>query len=154
MIASALSCSSSDDSEPEVIKSKVQITRIEIPTIPLDNGSNWDVGSNPDLFIKMHDHTSASPQLESPTVWNINLTPPNVFYCTLPPNESSDLVNASLTVQAFDDDSDDALAGADDFIGEITFRISDYTSGSNKYPPFVTKSVNGLIVIVYFTWKD
>lgn len=146
-------CSSDSDSSDDqlpVAKTKVGINRIEVNLIPT---SNWDFGSNPDLYVAIHDHTTSSAQLTSPTFWDISLTPTTPFAWLLPANQTSNLTAATMTVQVFDNDTDDDLAGDDDFVGEVFFRISDYTSGSDKYPPMVYKVTDGVMVSMYLTWE-
>jgi hypothetical protein len=154
MGSAVIGCSSDSSSDPIVTKTKVSITKVEISTIPATNGTiNWDIGSNADLYVNIHDETTSSPQLRSATVWDINILPGQAFQCTMPANQNSDLVNSSITIQAYDDDSDNVAGGADDYMGEAMFKISDYTSGPNKYPPLVYKTVNGLTVSIYLTWE-
>ncbi len=154
IIITAISCSSDSDSNPTVTKTKVSITKVEISTIPATNGSiNWDTGSNADLYVNIHDQTTSSPQLRSETVWDINILPGQAFQCTMPTNQSSDLLNSSITIQAYDDDSDNIAGGADDYMGEATFNISDYISGPDKYPATAHKTSNGLTISIYMTWE-
>ena len=156
IIAMFFGCSKDESSSAaEVVKTKVKITQIQVNTIPQYNGSLlWDALSNPDIFIKLHDETSSVGVTASTTLWNFVPTIANSFLLNFTtPIESTDLINTSLTVQVYDDDSDDSFAGADDKIGEVTFNIYPYTVGADKYPLFDVKSINGTMVTILMVWE-
>jgi hypothetical protein len=146
---------SSDSSTPEIVKTKLKITEIEVNTIPLYNGSLlWDSLSDPDIFIKLHDETSTVGTTASTTLWDFVPTLANSFLVNFTtPIQTTDLINTTLTVQVYDDDSDDSFAGADDKIGEVTFNIYSYTIGSGKYPSFAVKTINGTMVTIRMVWE-
>lgn len=136
--------------------SKVKITKIEVVTIPSTNGIlNWDSASDkPDIYIKLSDETgTTTPKFG--TIWNFIPSLATTYSVTLTaPLVSSDLNNSILKVQVWDDDSDNTFdLNGDDKIGEVPFKIINYTTGSNKYPPFVSEAVNGTQVIIYTTWE-
>jgi hypothetical protein len=150
-----LSCSSDSSTPAEVVKTRVKITQIQVNTIPQYNGSLlWDSLSDPDIFIKLHDETSNVGTTASTTIWNFVPTLANSFLLNFTtPIQSTDLINTSLTVQVYDDDSDDSFAGADDKIGEVTFNIYPYTVGADKYPLFDVKLINGTMVTIHMVWE-
>lgn len=136
--------------------SKVKITKIEVVTIPLMNGIlNWDSATDkPDIYIKLFDETGAAGP-KSTTLLNFIPNSTSSFSVTFTnPIISTDLSNSILKVQVWDDDSDNTFdLNGDDKIGEVSFTMRNYTTGANKYPPFVTESVNGTIIIIYTTWE-
>jgi hypothetical protein len=137
-----------------VAKTKVSITRIDVSQIPtLDgNGFNWDYSSNPDLYIKLYDQTNT---LGYPTNYLSDFTPSiaNPFSVIFSNLNTTNLTSGILKVQVWDDDLHDVPSNADDFISEVPFYVYDYTIGSNKYPSFDVKNVNGTIVTIYMTWE-
>ena len=136
--------------------SKVKITKIDVVAIPPTNGIlNWDTSTDkPDIYIKLSDETGAAGP-KSTTLLNFIPNSTSSFSVTFTnPIISTDLSNSILKVQVWDDDSDNTFdLNGDDKIGEVSFTMRNYTTGTNKYPPFVTESVNGTIVIIYTTWE-
>jgi hypothetical protein len=65
----------------------------------------------------------------------------------------TNLSSGVLKIGIFDNDSDDSFAGADDLIGLVVFNISDYTTGTEKYPSTVTKTQNGVTCKLFLTWE-
>jgi len=152
-----LGCSSDSNDTPTpvpVAKTKVSITRIDITQIPTNNsnGFAWDTASAPDVYIKLYDETNilgytsnyvtnAVPSISNPlSVSFTNLT-------------STNLITGQLKVQVWDDDLHDFPSSQDQKIGEVPFYLNDYTIGSNKYPAFAVKNVNGTIITIYMTWE-
>ncbi len=137
--------------------SKVKITKIEVVAIPSTNGIlNWDTATDkPDIYIKLFDETGAAGP-KSNTVWNFIPSIANTFSATFTnPITVTNLTNTIIKVQVWDDDSDSNSTGLnpDDKIGEVPFQIINYTTGNNKYPPFVSEAVNGTLVIMHMTWE-
>lgn len=137
--------------------STVKITKIEVVAIPSTNGIlNWDSATDkPDIYVQLFDETGVS-SLKSNTIWNFIPSiaiPFTVTFTT--PLTTTNLTNTILKVQVWDDDSDSNSTGLnpDDKIGEVPFKIINYTTGTNKYPPFVTESVNGTLVTMHMTWE-
>jgi hypothetical protein len=52
-----------------------------------------------------------------------------------------------------DDDLNDFPSNPDDEIGYVPFIMSDYTTGTNKYPPTATKTANGVTVTLSLIWE-
>ncbi len=150
-------CSSDSAPQPPpiVVKTKVKITEIQVNAIPQTNGALlWDTFSDPDVYIKLHDETSSVGLRASNTLWDFIPTIANSFILNFTsPIQATDLNNTSLTVQVYDDDSDDTLGGSDDKIGEVSFDMYQYTIGSNKYPSFDVKTINGTIVTINMVWE-
>ena len=141
---------SEDDSPAEVVKTKVKLTRLEVPSYP---SAIWDVGSLPDFFALI---LNENDQLisTSTTDWNINPSTSYPFFVTYnTPVQITNLSSGVLKIGIFDNDSDDSFAGADDLIGLVVFNISDYTTGTEKYPPTVTKTQNGVTCKLFLTWE-
>ena len=134
----------------EVVKTKVKLTRIEVPSYP---SANWDVGSLPDFCAIILNENNQIIGTSS-TDWNINPSISYPFFVDFStPLQVTNLSGGVLNIGIFDDDSDDPLAGADDLIGSIAFNISDYTTGTNKYPSTVTKVQNGVTCKLFLTWE-
>lgn len=155
--ASFLSCSSdsNETSTPTpTAKTKVSITRVDISQIPtLDSsGLSWDLTNNPDIYMKLYDETNTLGYTSNyvsnalPTTSN----PLSVSFLNL---TTTNLSTGQLKVQVWDNDVNDTPSNTDDFIGEVPFYINDYTIGSNKYPAYAVKNVNGNIVTIYMTWQ-
>jgi hypothetical protein len=145
----AFGCSK-DDSPAEVVKTKVKLTRIEVPSYP---SANWDIGSLPDFYALI---LNENDQLisTSTTDWNINPSATYPFFVTfITPLQVTNLSSGVLKIGIFDNDSDDSLAGSDDLIGAVVFNISDYTTGPNKYPSTVIKTQNGVTCKLFLTWE-
>ena len=144
-----------DDSpaSTEVVKTKVNITRIDISSIPTYNGSLlWDASNNPDIYIEGYDELG-SLVASSTTLWNYI---PSISYpfsvSFTSPISTTDLTNTIFKVKVWDDDSD--IFNNDDKIGEVPFSIHDYTIGTDKYPSYAVKSDGlGTIVTIYMTWE-
>ena len=152
------SCSSDSSSDAPIVKTKVNITRIDVASTPNLNGAfYWDSSTdNPDLYIKCYDEIGTLAA-SSTTLWNYVPTSSNPFSVTFTtPISTTDLINTILKVQVWDDDSDNNLTGLNpnDKMGEVPFYISDYTTGTNKYPNYAVKGdSNGTVVTLYFTWE-
>lgn len=139
---------------PEIIKTKIKISKIEINQIPLKDSNNivWDIASNPDIYIKLYDESNSSSYTSNyvpdafPTISN----PLGIYFVDL---SSTNLTTGLLKIQVWDDDLHDFPSTADQKIGDISFYINDYTIGTNKYPSFAVKSVNGTIITIYMTWE-
>ena len=142
--------SASPSTPAEVVKTKVKLNRIEVPSYP---SANWDVGSLPDfcaIILNENNQIVGS----SSTDWNINPSTSYPFFVAFnTPLQITNLNSGVLNIGIFDDDSDDSLAGADDLIGSVVFYITDYTSGTNKYPSTVTKTLNGVTCKLFLTWE-
>lgn len=130
---------------------KVKITKVTVTNIPFVNGSGsgWDIASGPDVFFNIIDQ--ASTVLVNGTNSRINDVTPSMLPLSwnfTTPFEITDF-NVSRFVDIWDFDTPDA----DDNIGYVGFIMSDYTSGSNPYPPSVTKTQNGITVTLDLTWQ-
>jgi hypothetical protein len=148
-----LGCSSDSDSEPtptEPTKTKVKITSYQINGIPFTapDGLGWDgINGNPDIYIGMYNnenlvYVSGTLNDVPPTGLPIGESFLAPYY--LVPN-FSDNINFII----MDDDG----TGADDLIGNVNFVMSNYTTGSNKYPSSVVKSNNGVIISLNLIWE-
>jgi hypothetical protein len=84
-------------------------------------------------------------------VWDFVPSPNTPYQVTFIPQIETTDFTETLDVDVWDDDSDNQTN--DDFIGNVQFRISDYTTGSNKYPSNAIKINNGTVVTVFFTWE-
>ncbi|WP_269225420.1 hypothetical protein [Flavobacterium eburneipallidum] len=150
-------CSSDSDSiqptTPSVIvKTKVTITKIQITNIPTPN--DWDLSSNPDIYVVGLDGNNNVLIPKNGVLWNFIPSITNKVEVNLiVPISTINLSSSVFKVQVWDDDSDDALAGANDKIGEVPFYISDYSIGANKYPSYAVKSNGETIVTIYMTWE-
>lgn len=147
-------CSKDDDSSStptptEVVKTKVKLTRIEVPSYP---SASWDTFSYPDFFAII---TNENSQLVSysTTDWDINPSATYPFFVSGINAQITNLNTGVLNVGIWDDDSDDVIANDDDIIGLVVFNISDYTTGANKYPSTVTKTQNGVTCKLFLTWE-
>ncbi|MFZ4411999.1 MAG: PKD domain-containing protein [Bacteroidales bacterium] len=131
---------------------KVSITQITLTLMPFidGNGAGWDPSDGPDVYFKisdlnnvvLYDATSASRfnnvTLSSlPIAWNLS-TP---FLITD--------FNAARFIDLWDYDTLDP----DDNIGYVGFRMSDYITGSNPYPSIVTKTQNGITILLSLSWQ-
>lgn len=155
LLVMALGCSNDDSGNTpvDVVKTKVSVTRIKVTTIPTKNGFlDWDSASNPDLFIKCYDESNILGPTSN-TVWNVIPSVNNAFECVFStPLTTTDLNYSQLKIEVWDDDSDNGTAN--DKIGEVLFPFIDYTTGADKYPPYVIKSSsNGTVVTIYLTWE-
>jgi hypothetical protein len=146
-------CSKDDDSSStpvEVVKTKVKLTRIEVPSYP---SKAWDIGSLPDFFALILNENNQLIST-STTDWNINPSTSYPFFVSYNnPLQITNLSSGVLKIGFFDNDSDDPLAGDDDFIGTVVFNISDYTSGTDKYPTTITKTQNSVTCKLFLTWE-
>ncbi len=156
-----VSCSKDEESNVplEVVKTKVNITKIDVTSLPQTNpnGVNWDSSTDkPDLYIKCYDELG-SLIVTSTTLWNFSPSVSVPFTLNFTsPISTIDLTNSVLKVQTWDDDSDNNPLGLnpDDKIGEVPFYINNYTIGANKYPSYVVKSDGiGSVVTIYMTWE-
>jgi hypothetical protein len=145
------SCSNDDNNETNsTTKTKVKISKIWVTTIPSTNGSlSWDVASAPDIYTEITDRDGAG--LRATTVWDFMPSPNTPYQVTFIPQIETTDFTETLDVDVWDDDSDNGTS--DDYIGNVQFRISDYTTGSDRYPSSAIKSNNGTVVTVFFTWE-
>jgi hypothetical protein len=149
------SCSSDSDETsaptPEPPKTKVRITSYKIDAMPFTTTNNlgWDgINGNPDVYTGLFNnnvlfHTSNV----------LNDVPSN----SLPIGESFAspyylITNLSNTIDVIVMDND-VSPDSDDLIGSVTFVMNDYTTGTNKYPPMVSKLNNGVIVSLNLIWE-
>jgi hypothetical protein len=145
---------SKDDSPAEIVKTKVKITGYKIDNFPFvtSGGLGWDgVINGPDIYVGLFNGTTL--------IYRSN-TLNNVAQSGLPLSESffspyylvpsfSDTINIVI----MDDDLNDFPSNPDDEIGYVPFIMSDYTTGTNKYPPTATKTANGVTVTLSLIWE-
>ena len=151
LVLMLVGCSKEDSPSPtEVIKTKVNLTRIEVPTYP---SGTWDLTTYPDFYATFSNEFDQSYG-SSTTDWNINPSATYPFFVSfVTPIQITNLSSGILKIRIYDNDTDDSLAGSDDLMGTVNFNIADYTTGSNKYPSSVTKVENGIICKIFLTWE-
>lgn len=156
---SLLSCSSDDSSDVDttpvvVTKTKVSVTKIEVSKIPQSdsNGLPWDFSSDPDIYIKLYDENNLLGYTSNylPDFTPSILNPLSVVFSNL---STTNLSSGVLKIEVWDNDLNDSPSNADDKIGEATFYLYDYTSGTNKYPASAVKNLNGTLVTIYMNWE-
>ncbi len=147
----------SKDDEPsapaEVVKTKVKITGYKIENFPFvtSGGLGWDgIGGLPDVYVAFFNGTTLLDV--SPTVNNVPQSglPLSATFSTvyLVPSFSN-----TINIVVLDNDQNDTPSNADDEIGYVPFIMSDYTTGTNKYPQTVTKTANGITATLLLTWE-
>lgn len=130
---------------------KVKITRVNVTNIPFvdGNGSSWDFSSGPDVFFKITDQVnSVLYDGTSSRVTDVTSTQLPLSWNFTTPFEITDF-EVSRFIDIWDFDSPDA----DDNIGYVGFKMSNYTSGSNPYPTTVTNTQNGITVTLDLVWQ-
>jgi hypothetical protein len=143
---------SKDDSPAEVVKTKVKITgyRIDSFSFVAPDGFAWDgISGYPDVYVGF---------FNGQTLLDVSPTANNVTPSGLPLTASFATVyqvpnfTDSITTVVMDSDQNDIPSSTDDEIGYVTFVMSDYTTGANKYPSTVTKTANGVTTTLFLTW--
>ena len=147
-----LNCSSDSDSpQTEPTKTKVRITAYQINGIPFTapDGLGWDgINGNPDVYVGLYNGSNFV---------YVSGTLPNVPSNGLPIGDS--FASPYYLVPNFSDNinfivmDEDSGTDNDDLIGSVTFVMSDYTIGVNKYPASVIKSSNGTIISLSLLWE-
>ncbi len=144
---------SKDDSPAEVVKTKVKVTgyRIDNFSFVAPDGLGWDgISGNPDVYVGFFNGSTlldVTPTLSNVTPSGLPLTA-NFTTIYQVPNFSD-----SITTVVMDSDQNDVPSSSDDEIGYVTFVMNDYTTGTNKYPPTVTKTANGVTTTLFLTWE-
>jgi hypothetical protein len=130
---------------------KVKITKVTIINMPFvdGSGSSWDFVDGPDVFFNISDQ--ANNVLFNGSSSRINNVTPSMLplsWTFTSPFEINDF-NVGRFIDVWDYDTPDP----DDFIGYVGFVMNNYTSGSNPYPPSVTKTQNGITVKLDLIWQ-
>jgi hypothetical protein len=131
----------------------VTITRITVNQYPTSKsvgagGVNWDAGTTssryPDIYININPGTSAIPVQSSAIYYDVNSAPQTYTIASFTLNNPSNDYSISLW--------DDDFPSADEFMGGIYFKPSDYKGG---YPPTiqVSSSAARIDYTVYVTWN-
>lgn len=130
---------------------KVKITKITVIDLPFvnANGSSWDYLNGPDVYYTITDQSDNILMNGSSSRIN-DVTPANLpLVWTLgTPFEITDF-NVGRFIDLWDHDSPDA----DDYMGWVGFKMSNYTSGSNPYPTTVTNTANSITVKLDLAWE-
>lgn len=144
---------SKDDSPAEVVKTKVKVTgyRIESFSFVAPDGYGWDgVSGYPDVYCGF---------FNGQTLLDVTNTLPNINSLGLPLTKNFSVqyevpsFSDSITTVVMDSDQNDLPSSTDDEIGYVTFIMSDYTTGTNKYPATVTKTANGVTATLFLIWE-
>ena len=85
---------------------------------------SWDVASPPDIYAEITDRDGAG--LRATTVWDFMPSPNTPYQVTFIPGIETTDFTETLDVDVWDDDSDNGTS--DDYIGNVQFRINDYTN--------------------------
>ena len=145
---------SKDDAPAEVVKTKVKITSFKIDNIPFiaPDGLGWDgISGLPDVYSGLFNGNSTLV-INSDVINDVSqsMLPITVTYNIpyLVPTFSD-----TINVVVMDSDNSTMWSTSDDEIGFVPFIMSDYTTGSNKYPSSVTKTANGVTITLLLTWE-
>lgn len=148
----------SKDDEPtapaEVVKTKVKITGYKVENFPFvtSGGLGWDgIGGLPDVFVGLFNGTTLV--YVSNTVNNVPQSGLPLSESFVPPYYLVPSFSNTINVVVMDNDQNDTPSNADDEIGYVPFIMSDYTTGTNKYPQTVTKTANGVTATLLLTWE-
>lgn len=150
-----IGCSKDDEPKApaEVVKTKVKITSYRIDNIPFTTsaGLGWDgVNGKPDVYTGLFNGNSLVIDSNVTTDVSQSMLPLTYTYNNpyLVPAFSN-----TINVLVMDSDSSTLWTTSDDEIGYVPFIMSDYTTGTNKYPPTVTKTANGVTATLLLTWE-
>ena len=149
------SCSKDNELPQEIVKTKVKITgyRIDNFSFVTPSGLGWDgVNGLPDVYVGIFNGTTTlvhnSNVLNDVPSSGLPLTESFVSpYYTVPSFSNT------INVLVMDSDNSTLFADTDDTIGFVPFIISDYITGTNKYPATVTKTANGVTATLFLTWE-
>ena len=144
---------SKDETPAEVVKTKVKITGYKIDNFSFvtSGGFGWDGVNGPDVYVGLFNGTALiyrSNTLSNVTQSGLPLRESFASPYYLVPSFSN-----TINIVVMDDDLNDIPSNADDEIGYVPFIMSDYTTGTNKYPPTATKTANGVTVTLSLTWE-
>lgn len=150
MSISMLACSSDSDSDPapqecpagftgincqtQITPTRVKITKFRVTFFNnQDNGSSWDTGSGPDIFLQLVNGAGGS------NIWLSDVYYPDVFSTgtnsfEFVPNSPIAITNvmSPFTIYLGDNDQIDIPSNPNDLMGSILFNI--YSPG-NGFPP-------------------
>lgn len=146
MSISMLACSSDSDSDPapqecpagftgtncqtQIIPTRIKITKFRVTFFNnQDNGSSWDTGSGPDIFLQLVNGAGGS------SIWLSEVYYPDAFSTgtnsfEFVPNSPIAITNvmSPFTIYLGDNDQIDIPSNPNDLMGNILFNI--YTPGS------------------------
>ncbi|MDI1317896.1 hypothetical protein [Flavobacterium sp.] len=153
LVATILFSCSKDEKTAEVVKTKVKVTGYEIENFSFvaPDGFGWDgINGFPDVYSGLFNGNTLKIQSNIIDNCTSSMLPITVNF-----NNAYQVPNFSDTINIVVVDSDNSTlwSATDDEIGYVPYIISDYTSGTNKYPSSVTKSANGVTVKLFLTWE-
>lgn len=148
-------CSSDSSVAPvELVKTKVKIIAWDINSIPLkkQNGLLWDVINGPDVISGIVAKSNVLVTF-STTINNVTLSLLPIKNTLSSPYQVSSF-NDVIDVFVIDDDKNDTPSTDNEPIGLVSFTMSDYTTGTNKYPSTVYKTDgNGTGITLHLIWE-
>ncbi len=136
--------------------SRIFLTSIVVEKIPFArvNGLRWDATSGPDLFITITSPLSTSkPNLytQPNELWFRDIEFPAFLPVKIVLDTPLELVGFSndFSVNILDNDN----AEVNEYMGNITFKFSDYTTGTNPYPTTIRKINGDYTVSLIVRWS-
>lgn len=152
LVASFQSCTKAEDTKR--VPKSFTITSVTVNTYPpLDaNGDDWDIstGSNryPDLYLTMYNNISVPPVEPRLTETNDNVFTTTSFSLSGP--YAIDNLENTWVLRLYDDDD----ISPDEFMGELTFAITDHLiyNGSDTPSPIITLNRGQIKVTLVGYW--
>jgi len=144
-----MGCNKEENNTPTY--SKVGITKVTLLGFPAtkSNGSNWDaIGSysNPDPRVKIGNFTSGYfddiSNTNLPIYWQNQTSSPLIII-----NDVNSQVDVIL-------EDVDGLNISQETMATVTFNLSNYSTGSNKYPSSATVNSFGTTIKLDFAWSN
>lgn len=136
--------------------SRIFLQSIIIEKIPFTrvNGLRWDATSGPDLFITITSPLPTStPNLytQPNEFWFRDTEFPSYLPARIVLDSPLELVglNNDFSVNILDNDN----AGVNEFMGNVIFKFSDYTTGTTAYPTTIRKVNGDYTVSLVVTWS-
>jgi PKD repeat protein len=136
--------------------SKIFLTSIIVEKIPFArvNGLRWDATSGPDLFITITSPLFTSkPNLytQPNELWFRDIEFPSFLPVKIVLDSPLELVGLGndFSVNVWDNDG----LGVNEYMGNVTFKFSDYTTGANPYPTTIRKINDDYTVSLVVTWS-
>jgi len=132
---------------------KVKISKVTVVNIPFTKPggtAGWDTdGTGPDIYFKIinSNNTVLFDATASNRINDITPSSLPISWNFSTPFEITDLSSAQF-IDLWDYD----LITNDESMSYVGFKMSDYTTGANAYPPTVTKTQNGITVTLNLTW--
>lgn len=139
---------------PEPTYSKVKITKVTVIQFQdTDNsGYAWDDIDDADLYFEItYAGTSNSIFKLDPSLRYYDVTNSDVpLSWSFSPNLLISSLSSPIDVDLWDYDN----LNNDDYIGSCSYNFSNYTTGSNKYPPSITTQTGDNIIKLDLVWTN